>query len=57
MEQKLRIGLAMCGSFCTFDTVLSMAEDWADQYDVTGILSETAAGTDTRFGAAADHIR
>lgn len=57
MEQKLRIGLAMCGSFCTFDKVLSMAEDWADQYDVTGILSETAAGTDTRFGAAADHIR
>lgn len=57
MEQKLRIGLAMCGSFCTFDKVLSIAEGWADQYDVTGILSETAATTDTRFGAAADHIR
>ena len=57
MEQKLRIGLAMCGSFCTFDKVLSIAEGWADKYDVTGILSETAAGTDTRFGAAADHIR
>lgn len=57
MEQKLQIGLAMCGSFCTFDKVLSIAEGWADQYDVTGILSETAATTDTRFGAAADHIR
>ena len=57
MEQKLRIGLAMCGSFCTFDKVLSIAESWADKYDVTGILSETAATTDTRFGAAADHIR
>lgn len=57
MEQKLRIGLAMCGSFCTFDKVLSIAESWADKYDITGILSETAATTDTRFGAAADHIR
>lgn len=57
MEQKLRIGLAMCGSFCTFDKVLSIAEGWADQYDITGILSETAATTDTRFGAAADHSR
>jgi len=57
MEQKLRVGLAMCGSFCTFDKVLTIAESWADRYDITGILSETAAGTDTRFGAAADHIR
>ena len=57
MEEKLRIGLAMCGSFCTFDKVLSIAEGWADKYDITGILSETAANTDTRFGAAADHIR
>lgn len=57
MEQKLRIGLAMCGSFCTFDKVLTIAEALSDKYDITGILSETAANTDTRFGAAADHIR
>lgn len=57
MEQKLRVGLAMCGSFCTFDKVLTIAEALADKYDITGILSETAAGTDTRFGKAADHIR
>lgn len=56
MEQKLRVGLAMCGSFCTFDKVLSIAEGWAGKYDVTGILSETAATTDTRFGAAEHHI-
>ena len=54
MEQKLRIGLAMCGSFCTFDKVLTIAEALSDKYDITGILSETAANTDTRFGAAAD---
>ena len=57
MEQKLRIGLAMCGSFCTFDKVLTIAEALSDKYDITGILSETAAHTDTRFGSAADHIR
>ena len=57
MTEKLRVGLAMCGSFCTFDKVLTIAEGLADSYDLTGILSETAAGTDTRFGKAADHIR
>lgn len=57
MEEKLRIGLAMCGSFCTFDKVLSIVEGWGDKYDITAILSEHAAQTDTRFGAAAEHIR
>lgn len=56
MAEKLRVGLAMCGSFCTFDKVLTIAESWGDRYDLTGILSETAAGTDTRFGKAADYI-
>ncbi len=54
--EKLRIGLALCGSFCTFDKVLTIVESWGDKYDITPILSEHAAGTDTRFGAAADHI-
>ena len=56
MKPKLRVGLAMCGSFCTFDKVMTVAESWQDKYDLTAILSETAAGTDTRFGAAADHL-
>ena len=56
MEAKLRVGIAMCGSFCTFEKVLSAMEQWADRYDLTAILSETAAGTDTRFGKAADFI-
>lgn len=57
MEEKLRVGLAMCGSFCTFDKVLSIVEGWADKYDITAILSEHAATTDTRFGTAAHYIR
>lgn len=55
MEQTLRIGLALCGSFCSFDKVLSVVETWADRYDVTGLMSEQAANTDTRFGTAAEH--
>ena len=57
MSDKLRVGLAMCGSFCTFEKVLSIAEDLKDRYDLTAILSETAANTDTRFGKAADYIK
>lgn len=57
MTEKLRVGLAMCGSFCTFDKTLSIAETLKGRYDLTAILSETAAGTDTRFGNAADYIK
>ena len=56
MEEKLRVGIAMCGSFCTFEKVLTAMEQWSDRYDMTAILSETAAATDTRFGKAADFI-
>ena len=57
MSDKLRVGLAMCGSFCTFEKVLDIAEDLKDRYDLTAILSETAAGTNTRFGRAEDYIK
>ena len=56
MEEKLRVGIAMCGSFCTFEKVLTAMEQWSHHYDLTAILSETAASTDTRFGKAADFI-
>lgn len=56
MTDKLRVGLAMCGSFCTFEKVLNIAEQFKDRYDLTAILSETAAGTDTRFGKAEHFI-
>ena len=57
MEEKLRIGVALCGSFCAFEKVLGILESLAERYDLTAILSETAAGTDTRFGTAKEHIR
>ena len=53
----LRIGLAMTGSFCTFDKVLDAAERLSEKYEITPVMSGCAAGTDTRFGAAADFRR
>ena len=52
MNTPLRIGLALTGSFCTFDKALAAAERLAERYEVTAILSENAAETDTRFGPA-----
>ena len=57
MEEKLRIGLALCGSYCTYEKVFAQAERLAEKYELIPILSETAADTDTRFGTAAEHIK
>ena len=57
MSGKKRLGLALCGSYCTYDQVFRAAESLADTYELVPIMSETAAETDTRFGTAADHIR
>lgn len=56
--EKLRVGIAMCGSFCTFDTALAAFEALAatGKYVLTPILSETAYRTDSRFGTAAGFI-
>ncbi len=51
------IGFAMCGSFCTFSRAVAQIERLKDEgYNVIPIMSETAAGVDTRFGAARDYI-
>ena len=48
----IRLGFAICGSFCTFDDLLPMLEELTDTYEVWPILSPAAAETDTRFGLA-----
>ena len=45
--EKLRIGLALTGSFCTFEKAVAAAEALAEKYDVTAIMSGTAYETDT----------
>ena len=52
-----KLGLAVCGSFCTFDELLPQAERLAQEYEITPILSEAAYGTDTRFGLAAAFVK
>ena len=51
-----RMGLALCGSYCTYEKVLKEAEQLAEDWELTAIMSETAACTDSRFGDAADFI-
>ena len=54
--EKLRIGLALTGSYCTYDKAFAAAEALCAQHEVTAIMSETAAATDSRFGCAEDFI-
>ncbi len=51
---KIRLGLAMCGSYCTYEMVLSEVERLCKEYEVTPLMSENSAATDSRFGKAAD---
>jgi len=54
---KKRLGLALCGSYCTYEVLFESAEALADKYELIPIMSDTAAETDSRFGSAAGHIK
>lgn len=50
------VGFAMCGSFCTFSSVIPQMENLKKlNYDIVPIMSEIAYNTDTRFGKAKEH--
>lgn len=54
MLSQIRIGFAMCGSFCTFERAIKALDALKEAgADITPILSEAAANTDTRFGECA----
>ena len=38
MKQGLKLGLALCGSYCTYEKVLAAAERVADWLEATGGL-------------------
>lgn len=48
----MKIGFAMCGSFCTFDQVFPIVEKLAAQHEIIPIFSQTVSTTDCRFGTA-----
>lgn len=55
---KVRVGFAFCGSFCTYHKAMAALEQVKARYgDVTPIVSEFSAQTDTRFGQAHDFMR
>lgn len=53
----MRIGFAMCGSFCTFSQVFPVMEQLAKEHEVIPIFSSVSYTTDSRFGTAQAHIR
>lgn len=53
--EKIKLGFALCGSYCTYDKAFSALIRLTDNFDVRPIMSENAAKTDSRFGKALDH--
>ncbi len=55
--EGLKVGLAITGSFCTFDKLVPEAEKLVQQKaEVYPIFSTNAATMDTRFGKAEDWV-
>lgn len=52
----MKIGFALCGSFCTYAQVFPVMEQLARQHDVYPIFSPAAATVDSRFGTAQEHL-
>lgn len=51
--EAIRLGFALCGSFCTFAKVVPQIEMLKElHYDIIPIMSEISYNTDTRFGKA-----
>jgi len=56
VKTGLKIGLALCGSYCTYEKVIDAARRLSGECELTALMSETAAATDSRFGRAEDFI-
>lgn len=51
----IKLGFALCGSFCTFDKAVRETEELVKSgFEVVPIMSFNAYSTDTRFGKAKD---
>lgn len=53
MSEKLTVGFAFCGSFCTLSKAIDALKKLVTDYNVIPIFSEAMRTTDTRFGRAA----
>ncbi len=53
---KLTVGFALCGSFCTFEKAIAQMQNLKEAgFDIVPIMSYNAYTTDTRFGKAVWH--
>lgn len=56
--ENVKIGIAICGSFCTFSKIFEqMIKLKAMNADLTAIMSYNASSLDTRFGTAEENIK
>lgn len=52
----IKIGFALCGSYCTYDKVIPAIQTLIDEgAEIFPIMSNNASSTDTRFGKAEEH--
>jgi len=51
-----KIGVGICGSFCTFSQIIPVLKELAQNNEVTAVLSYSAQSLDTRFYKAKDFI-
>ena len=53
----MKIGFALCGSFCTYEAVFPVLEQLSGIHALIPIFSGNAYTTDTRFGTAAGWVQ
>lgn len=53
----MEIGFAVCGSFCTYAKMFPVMEELSKANHVIPVFSYASAGTDSRFGTAAEHLQ
>ncbi len=54
---SIKVGFAICGSFCTFSKAIESIENLINHgVEIVPIMSYNAYSTDTRFGRAKEHI-
>ena len=53
---KIKLGLGICGSYCTFDKLFGILPELCEKFDIQPIMTKTASETDSRFGKAVEHI-
>ena len=54
--EKVRLGFALTGSFCTWSKVVPAMAELAKTYDIIPILSPISYISDNRFGKAKEWI-